>query len=280
MVNSIPYFGLILISLFLSATAWFKAKNKKLILLYLTNAGLIYLFEFLVLVLFKGYVYKPRIFHNTYFDNIFGANVSDGFIIPSISVLIAVFDLGFWWIAFFTLCFLGIEELFLYLGVYHHFWWKTVFTGISLPVEFFLGKWVWGVIRYNMNQFTRRLFILYFSDATIQATLFFYLAAVFHLFFFHIRWFPDPTRGHIVFCTIFILIESLFFSIGVSFKKKWLWNSILLGAITVMYGILYQKGIMEVPGVWAIGILTAFHAATLFLLLFFQKLLLLDRSDW
>lgn len=274
MPNSIPYFALIFVSIVLFALSWRKAANKKLICLYLCMAGFIYYFEFVVLVVLKGYVYLPKVFKDPYIDNVFGANVSDGFIVPLTTVFIAVFDLSIGWIVFIVLCFLGIEWLFLYLGVYKHYWWKTIYTGFYLPIQFALGKWVWNMIRFHVKRFFVRFGVLYFASATIHATFLYYFSAVFHLVFYRVNWFNEATRGHIAFEAIFAFIVSIFFATAVVAKAYWLWSSILIVCVASVNLVLYKWGILEVPGNWAIVLLTMFQASALFILKHMKKILL------
>lgn len=59
MPKYILYLVLILISIMLFIVSWRKAANKKLIIFYLCLAGLVYYFEFVVLVVLKSYEYVP-----------------------------------------------------------------------------------------------------------------------------------------------------------------------------------------------------------------------------
>ncbi|MGM7721486.1 hypothetical protein [Metabacillus sp. Hm71] len=234
---------------------------------------MIYLFEYAILVLFKSYEYFPGVFKDDYFDNVLGANVSNGFIVPSVTVLIAVFDLGFWWIILITIGFFGIEELFLYLGVYRHFWWKTIYTSICLFIFFYLGKYLWRMLRYHVDRFTLRITVLYFVNITIQGTFMFYLVAIFHLFFFHVNWFDDPSRDHITLVTLYFFIDSIFFSLVVVLRTYWFWHALLIIGLACVNLFLHQLGILKVSGNWVLGLLTAFQLGELFLLMYVRKLL-------
>ncbi|HLU22600.1 MAG TPA: hypothetical protein VKZ77_08945 [Bacillaceae bacterium] len=211
--NFLPFLALVVISIIIFIISWVKASNKRVVPFFLCIIGLIFLFEYVILVIFKSYEYYPEIFSNNYFDNILGANISNGFIVPSVAVLIAVFNLGFWWIIFIILGFACIEELFLHLDIYQHFWWKTIYTSIGMLINFYLGKWIWRLIQNHLDWFQLRFSILYFTNVAIQGTLTFYLAALFELFIFNVNWFEDPIRGHFAFITLYFFIDSIIYSL-------------------------------------------------------------------
>jgi hypothetical protein len=273
MPNFFPYFVLIVISVVLFVVSWRKAANKKLIIFYLCMAGFVYFFEFVVLVLLKCYVYEPGVFKDPYIDNIFGANISDGFIVPLAAVFIAVYNLGSGWIAVIVLCFIGIEELFLYLHVYKHFWWKTIYTGLGLIIQFAIGKWVWDKICFHTKRFIVRFGAIYFSSVTIQATVLYYLTAVFDAVFFKVNWFHEPTRGNIAFEASFAFVNSIFFTLVVVTKARWYWKTILIVFGACLNVLLHKWGILVVQGYWTIALLTLIQAGYLFILKYFREIL-------
>ena len=271
MPNYIPYLALILLSVLFFIFSWLKAKSKNLIVLYLTTAGLIYLFEYVVLVLFKAYEYTPGIFKDQYFDNIFGANVSDGFILPSLVCFCAIYGLSFWWVIVIILGFCGIESIFLHLHVYRHIWWKTIYTGLSLPIVFFLGRRLWHLICYNSQRLLLRAVILYFTVVSIKGTIIFYYAASFHLLIYHVGWYNDQSRDHIAFVTLWIFIKALFYVLVILFSKQWIWKVLLIMGDFSSYLILYHLKILEVLGIWVIPLLTVTEIVLLLILLNFNK---------
>ena len=255
----------------LFVVSWRKAANKKIFIFYLCMAGFVYYFEFLVLVVLKCYEYILGVFKDPYLDNILGANVSDGFIVPITTVFIAVFDLGIVWIAFIVLCFLGIEELFLYLQVYKHYWWKTIYTGLGLFIQFGLGKWIWQYIQFHSKRFIVSFGVLYFANITIQATFLYYSSAIFNIIYYRVSWFDEPTRGHIAFEALFAFVVSIFFASVV--KAHYLWKFLLIVCIAGLNVILTKNGILEIPGYWVIALLSMVQVGYLFILKYFANIL-------
>ncbi|WP_449536494.1 hypothetical protein [Ferdinandcohnia sp. Marseille-Q9671] len=274
--NFLPFLILILLTIILFTVSWRKARSKKLIPFYLCIAGLIFLFEYVIFVLFKSYEYYPGIFNDSYFDNILGSNISNGFIVPAATIFIAVFNLGFWWILLIILGFAGIEELFLQLTIYRHFWWQTPYTSVGLLINFYLGKWIWRWICYHIDQYKLRIFLLYFVNVALQGTIMFYLVVLTHLFFYHVNWFDNLSRGHIAFITLYFFIDSIFFSLLVVFKSNWLWKGLLIISLTCINLILHSFGILVVSSHWVLALVTLVQIGELFLLMYMQKLLLSD----
>jgi hypothetical protein len=276
--NYIPYLSLVFISFVLFILSWRKANDKALVPFYFCMVGMVYLFEYVTLVLFKGYVYFPRVFGDNYFDNVLGANISNGFIIPSATIFIAAFDLGFWWIALIAAVFMGIEELFLQLGIYRHFWYKTIYTGLSLPVLFHMGKRIWRIIRFRADKF-KSFTVLYFGNISLQGTFMFYLVAIFHLFFFRVNWFDDPSRGHIAFVTLYFFVDSFFYSLAIVLRVRWLWNVLLVGGLACINLLLLKLGVLEISSYWVLCLLTLLQTGELFLLMYMRKLLVNENVN-
>ena len=101
--------------------------------------GFAYLLEYIVLNLFKGYRYKPKVIKKPIFDNIFGTVLSQGIFLPFTAVFLTVINAGWKKKLIAGVYFSLIENLFLRLGVYEHYWWKTVYTFLLTPVYFKLS---------------------------------------------------------------------------------------------------------------------------------------------
>ena len=139
--HSVWYLGLATISLILLAFVYFKTKNYRSLLLYLGMVGVGYMIEFFIYVLLDSYEYDPDIIaRDAYYDYNMGAISSNMLTLPVTATLIAVYRLSWIWIAIFTVLIVGIEWLFLKLGIYHHHWWRTAYTGIGLLVYYRFAK--------------------------------------------------------------------------------------------------------------------------------------------
>lgn len=135
--NRIPFIILIFIHTGLLTYTFYKNKDRKrLFVLLLSNVGFAYLFDYIIVVILQAYHYKPNFFKNKYFDNVFGVILSQAIYIPFTTVFITAFQYG-WKIKFFFVAyFFAIENLFIKMGIYKTYWWKTLYTASLISIYF------------------------------------------------------------------------------------------------------------------------------------------------
>jgi hypothetical protein len=174
--NKIPFIILFLIHSTLLGVSFYKSKSKKHLFTHLmSNIGFAYLLEFFVLNLFKAYKYKPRVMKNNFFDNIFGAILSQAIFVPFTAVFLTVFKLGGVWKLLGGIYFTLVELLFLKLKVYKHYWWKTVYTLILIPIYFNISD-CWNLFLSKKNPVIRFI-SLFLMIMVTEANLLFFFAA-------------------------------------------------------------------------------------------------------
>lgn len=174
--NKIPFIVLFLIHTCLLGFSFYKSKSKKqLFTLLMSNTGLAYLLEFFVLNLFNAYKYKPRVMKNNFFDNIFGAILSQAIFVPFTAVFSTAFKLGWVWKLLGGIYFSLIELIFLRLKVYKHNWWRTFYTLILIPVYFKISDW-WNFLLIKKNPFIRFI-SLFLTIMVTEANLLFVFAS-------------------------------------------------------------------------------------------------------
>ncbi|WP_226037900.1 hypothetical protein [Aquibacillus saliphilus] len=145
--NSIPFLLLAVIHLGMVIYLGFRRRDKSTWLLLLTNIGLAYLFDYIVLNLFKAYTYKPSIIKKRYLDNIFGAILSQGIFVPITSTLLTVLNKNWRWKVGFTIYFHLIEKLFMKIKIYKVHWWKPIYTIMLMPLYFFISDILYKALR-------------------------------------------------------------------------------------------------------------------------------------
>ncbi|WP_310190392.1 hypothetical protein [Neobacillus niacini] len=174
--NKIPFIILLLIHSALLCYSFYKSKDKRqLFTLLMSNIGLAYLLEFFVLNLFKAYKYKPRILKNNYFDDILGAILSQAIFVPFTAVFSTVLKIGWFGNLLGGLYFALVEVLFLRLRIYKHYWWKTVYTLVLIPIYFTISD-RWNVLLRKRNPVIRFI-SLFFMIMVTEANLLFLFAA-------------------------------------------------------------------------------------------------------
>lgn len=263
MRNSTPYFLLIITNTFLLGFTLIRKKDSKLFSLFLSMAGLAFLFEYIVLVLFKSYRYYPKILKNSYFDNIFGANVSQLYTVPTVAVFWTAYQLKFKWGILFTLIFVTIEKIFLKLGIYKHGWWRLWLTGGSIPIFFLITKMWFRLMQQSHSKFFH-IAMLYLNIVTIFLTQRFYLTAFFHTHYFKTGMLKGAGKDHIVYVTPYNLIIS-----GLMTSLIWSKNFFIQAiGILFMYVIesqLYKRGILQISKNWSLLKFMIVNIATLVL---------------
>lgn len=137
------YYGLVIISLALLIISISHKKDFKLLVLSLTIADIIQAFELFVLIILPGYRFLPQILPDPSLDNIAGGYVSDFFIVPAFAAAINAFSLSWVSIAGIAAIFTVIDWLFNNLGIFEHYWWNSLYTGIGLIILFAISKWIW-----------------------------------------------------------------------------------------------------------------------------------------
>jgi hypothetical protein len=146
-----PFIILGIIHSILLLLALYKSKDRKShIVLFLNYTGFAYLFEYIIVPLLDGYVYKPQLFKQKNLDKMFGAIMSQFFYVPVSALFITVFKLGWKIKLFFSLYFVLVEKLFIFLGVYKNKWWRTRYTFITTLMSFYLNdKWYEQLMKKN-----------------------------------------------------------------------------------------------------------------------------------
>lgn len=140
MPNFVPYLILVLISLTLIYWMIFLRKEYKLIFIILTYSGMVYVFEYVVLVLWNSYEFFPTVLSIRYHDNVLGSIISNFIFLPVIALIISVFKMRLIWIIIFSLLITAIEYWFVQLNVYKNYSWEHHYTLISLILYFVLTK--------------------------------------------------------------------------------------------------------------------------------------------
>jgi hypothetical protein len=146
--NSIPFVVLLIVHILILAVTLYKKRDKSYLLLLLSNIGFAYLFEYFVFNLFRGYRYNPKILKNRQLDNVLGAVFSQTIYVPIIATTITAFRLGWKWKLFFSVNYVLIEHLFIYLKIFKKRWWKTYFTFFLLFL-YFNGSDIWHKLLKN-----------------------------------------------------------------------------------------------------------------------------------
>lgn len=216
--NKMPFIMLLIIHTGMLGYSFYKSRNKKqLFTLLMADIGFAYLLEYVVLNVFQAYTYKPKILKKRFFDNVFGAILSQGIFVPFTAVFSTVFKIG--WVGkilggvYFSL----VELLFLRLKVYKHNWWRTIYTLILIPLYFKISDW-WNILLDKRNPFVRFI-SLFLMILVTEANFLFLFAASRKIRFGFGR--IHSWKEHFIIVPVYAITLSLFSTLSFLRKNNW-----------------------------------------------------------
>lgn len=247
--NTIWYILLAVTSIISLVLALIKSKNRKLTIVFtLATLGFVYLVESLLVGSFNSYSYHPKIVNDPFMDTVLG-NVFSQVSISTTSALAIVFELSYKWYFIFAIIYFLIEELFIKLGIYEHFWYKSIYTLIGfVPLLWFIKKWYTGLI------ISSKYFIYY-------ATLFlgtFALAAnsiiqpfrLTNIQIFKANFYESWSKNH---TTVAIIYGFFLVNILINLHRwrlKWLWKGTAFAVLFIAQYALYKSGVIYIKNGW------------------------------
>ncbi|RTE04435.1 hypothetical protein [Paenibacillus whitsoniae] len=262
MPNYVPYLLLACIAILITIVTAIRKQEPFTLFLHLSFAGMIYVFEVFVLVVFEAYTYYPKFLKNSFLDSMVGATFSDFFIVPSIGVLLAFYQLRWPWIGFFAAAMSGLDVLFVHLGLYSHEGWSSWYTFFALLFFFPMCR-IWIRKIQEGNRSFCYLTYLMFAFSTTDSTMFILLLS--GLRRMKMGLYPNPYRDDVILtvCSAFA-ITLLLGSVIYATNKRRYWAAAWVIIIAGQY-ILYRTGhliLFVQPWIYAIAFLAFLGAAT------------------
>lgn len=259
-------------SLFWSNTIWFlllgatilieiifilvKVRNKRRVLaLYISLAGLVFSYEIIIGGL-HAYQYFPMIIpHSMYDDGVVG-NYFSQFSVSATAMLIAVFKLNYYWYVIFAAAYGGIEELFLTLGIYEQYWYRTWMTVASLPLLFWIGKKVYESGSKHIRPTLLYIYI-FLGLITLQAHTM-WIFRLLGIFSFGPSLDVSPERSGldslisgIYYLIVFSTMIAIYFS-----KIKWVWKALTILGLYIAHYIVFKLQLMYYKEGWFLAYTT------------------------
>jgi hypothetical protein len=239
---------LAVLSLLLKIFVFWKKKDLKVVALQFCLSGIAGYFEDVVFIWLQSYHYYPRLLKNPYYDNTLGAYFSQVYYVSSVAVLIASFNLGFIWILFFTVMFVGIEYFFLALGIYKLYWWHPSYTAVGLFIYFWVAKrWYKSLLQVSscwirLSTLNFMNYILYGNIIVIPV-----LAGHYHFFF---GWFADPARDTIAVIIAYCIIRGFITAAVCFYRLHWPILAFVLLFMGASYFILIHLHLFTYKHLW------------------------------
>lgn len=252
--NTIWYVLLAVLGLITVFISVLKSRHKiYTLILYFAAVGFSAFGEIFIDILGNAYEYMPKIKKIKELDDVFGGVFSQMFSLSSAAILISVFQLKWYWILVTIGVFFGIEELFLYLGIYELNWWKTWYTVIVLVPFFLIIKSTYKKIQSTYSVFLNyavAFFALYAVLLSIDSILVFELG---------LRY-TYNIMGNIIKSTILLsilhtLLISLIYTIIRIFRVNVIASIFVVVLLTVFDYLLVFINIITLNSMWHISFL-------------------------
>ncbi|MFL8935589.1 hypothetical protein ACKA06_02210 [Rossellomorea oryzaecorticis] len=261
MPNWIPFAAITVFSIFLMAYTVLKNRDKShmIVIFWLFICGLAFLFEFIIFVLFKSYEYDPGILANEYNDSVLGSLVSQAFAVPVAITFVVVTHLRIRWIILIIGLFFLIETLFIYLDVYVHIWWRTIFTTFFLILTVILSKIWWKHMDNNRSRYIN-FTTLFFAMLTLAQSGGWFFSSLLSLYELPIYAFPEEARNNITGNFVYLFFTTYLYTLVIYFRNTELSFTIMTVAFLSFIEIaMVNQGILFLKAPVYIFLLPAFH---------------------
>ncbi|MGG1553818.1 hypothetical protein [Paenibacillus ferrarius] len=262
MPNYVPYLLLAFVAILITVVTAIRKREPFALFLHLSFAGMIYVFEVFVLVVFEAYTYYPKLSKNSFLDSMVGATFSDFFIVPSIGVLMAFYQFRWPWIIFSAAALGGVDVLFVHLGLYSHEGWTSWYTFFALLFFFSMCR-IWIRKIQEGNHLFCFLAYLMFAFSTTDSTMFLMLLSGMRCMKMGI--YHNPYRDDVILTVGFAFAVTLLLgSVIYATNKRRYWAAAWVIIIAGQY-ILYRTGhliLFVQPWIYAVAFLAFMGAAT------------------
>lgn len=216
-----------------------KSNNRKLALaLFLTICGLVFAFEVSIYDFLKAYMYYPMIIQDTatpdkqiaqqlirFHDGLMG-NYFSQYSVAATAVLITVLNLRKYWYFISAGIYGGIEELFIYLGIYEHYWYQTWMTVVGLLILFWITEKLYNKISSGMGSVMK--YVAVFLGVFALYVTFKEIPLIISDVFYGLYILPDPTISDSIVFSIEILLLLNIIMIAYFLKLKWQWHTMII----------------------------------------------------
>lgn len=243
--NTIWYILLLITSIISIALTLYKTHHLKFTIAFLFSViGFTFVLEAILVLGFKAYRYHPKIVPDLFLDSVFG-NYFSQISISSTSILITILKLSYIWYFVFAIIYYLIEELFIKLGIFEHFWYKSIYTSIGLiPLFWFVKNW-YGKTIDSVNYFVNyvSLFLSVFAINSITIIL---SQRLLGIQIFKGNFFAEMSKDHtttgIVYQFILINILMLLYES----RLHWLKKGIVFLCLFIVQYLLYSSGFIYI----------------------------------
>ena len=235
MPNYVPYLLLSIASICTTVTLLVRTKSPYTVILSVSLSGMIYFFEYVVLVVLNAYRYNVQLLDNPTLDSMIGAIVSNLFAVPTAAVVQVMLKLRLWWIFIFALIFTGIEWLFVHLGIFEHHWWRLHYTTAGISILLLIAVHLDRKIRQG-SRFAQFFLLAAFSFCLVSSLEFALLLAGVRHYISGV--FADSNQDDIIVYVPYALLKSLLLSSVIFWTGKRKWFGVAVSLIVILLSTL------------------------------------------
>ncbi|QJW45398.1 hypothetical protein HA075_06020 [bacterium BFN5] len=265
------YYGLVVISFVILFVALQHRREWKLLVLQLFVASVIHPVE-LVILTTNGYTYLPGI-TDTNTDVTLGAYISNFLIVPATAVLISAFSLSWRYQLVSAVLFTGIDWFFTSLGIYQHFWWKSIYTGIGLLILYQISGFLWRQLLKPKHSFVFQLLSIYLAYFALQSALTFALNQGGELFILQMASSQlGPLKTMSILSSLYQVIIGVLITLFIGIRMRFRYRLLNLCSIFLINWLLDYAGIFVSNGDFAVQhLLVVPLVATIIVSILFNK---------
>lgn len=244
--NSIWYIILALISIVLLSIVLTKSKRRKRDFgFFVAVFGLTLIIETVIYVFFRAYEYFPHFIPNSPPNDGVMGNLVSQFSISSAALFVCVFKLPFRGVVLSAAVFYFIEKLFLLLGIYQHYWYKTWMTFVGIIILFeFIKRWYSVIFKSNSKVIQYITTLLGVLSLYLPTTN--WIGILSGYFVVKANILIDPFISHAVVAIPKYLIQMNIIYFLYNKRANWIMYSVAFAVLFMVDVILYYTNLMHV----------------------------------
>lgn len=247
--NTIWYVLLSITSVISMVFVMIKSRNRKFTIAFtLATLGFTYLIEAILVISFNSYAYYPKIVNDPFQDTVLG-NMFSQVSISSTTALIITYNLSYKWYFLFSLVYYLIENLFVKLGIYQHFWYRSIYTFIGLVLLFWFVKMCYNKLITSSKYITYYI-PLFLGALAISGNTIILPFKLLEMQIFKAEFYGDLSKNH---TTANIIYGFFLINILINlhrWKLHWVYKGIVFSILVFAQYILYKSGIIYFEKGW------------------------------
>lgn len=247
--NTIWYVLLAVTSVVTMVFAVRKSRNRKYTIAFtLAILGFTYLLESVLAISLHSYTYYPGIVDDLFQDAVLG-NMFSQISISCTTILILEYNLSYKWYFLISFIYYLIENLFVKLGIYMHFWYRSIYTFIGLILLFWFVKTCYNKLIASSEYITHYIPLLLGAFAVSGNTIILPFKLL-GMQIFKAGFYENLSKNHTTANIIYI-----FFLINIlinlhRWKLHWAYKGVAFAILFFAQHILYKTGIIYFTDGW------------------------------